>query len=235
MEEHKKCGACGEIKLCDEFRLVKEKRSAVPFVYRCSVCKVCEKQRALQRYHANSEHCREMNKKYKRENKELVNATRKVYLAKKLEIPEERLKRNMKSLISAKLRKTRHTGEYLGAPMTLIVKWLEFNFLEDMSWQNYGKSWHIDHTLPINSFVLQNDQEACECFCWMNLMPLFISYNLRKSDKISPFRVFHQERQLRAFAKQEKIQDIVLPYIQQYATKFASTLMCNMPKLREPP
>lgn len=224
MGDIKTCGSCKAIKESSEFRLIKEKRTSVHSSYRCSICKECERKRALERYHANKEHCREMNKKYKEENRDAINVTRNAYLAKKLKCPNERLKRNMKCLISAKVRKTRHTGEYLGAPITLIVKWLEFNFTEDMSWDNYGKMWHIDHTIPINTFKLHDETEALMCFCWMNLMPLYATQNLKKSDKLVPCRVFHQEQRLRAFAKTDKITDVVFPYIEQYAIKFASLL-----------
>lgn len=165
-----------------------------------------------------------MNKKYKQENKESINTARNAYLAKKHLNHEERLKRNMKSLISAKIRKTRHTGEYLGAPMTLIVKWLEFNFGENMSWENYGKVWHIDHTIPIDLFDLQNENEALVCFCWMNIIPLTAIENLKKSNKLIKMRVFKQEQQLRAFASRENIIDNVLPFIKKYTEKFKSLL-----------
>lgn len=203
---------------------MKETRVKKPMMYLCSVCKECERARALQKYHANSEHYKEMNKKYKQENKESINTTRNAYLAKKHLNHEERLKRNMKCLISAKIRKTRHTGEYLGAPMTLIVKWLEFNFGENMSWENYGKVWHIDHTIPIDLFDLQNENEALVCFCWMNIIPLTAIENLKKSNKLIKIRVFKQEQQLRAFASRENIINNVLPFIKKYTEKFKSLL-----------
>lgn len=60
----------------------------------------------------------------------------------------------MKCLITMKIKKTRSGAEYLGTEVSLFMKWLEWNFDEDMNWANHGTYWHIDHTMPINSFDL---------------------------------------------------------------------------------
>jgi hypothetical protein len=65
-----------------------------------------------------------------------------------------------------------------------LKKWLEFQFDETMSWENYGESWHIDHIIPINSFNFKNDLEKKLCFNWKNLQPLESKENIDKSDNI---------------------------------------------------
>ena len=222
----KKCGCCTFTKEASCFRMMKEKRTKVQSEYLCSICKECERKRALERWHQNKEICSDQNKKYKSENKEKINKTRREYMANKMKIPSERLKRNMKSLISAKLSKTRHTCEYLGAPITLIVKWMEFNMDENMSWENYGKYWQIDHTIPINLFDLSDEDEALLCFSWMNLMPLETIKNAQKSDTLNVYRIFHQERQVVQFGQQNSIvlkQDIQL-FLGKYTKKLGSLL-----------
>lgn len=221
----KRCGSCGNEKALDDFRLMRETRTLTPSSYPCSVCKACEKARALANYHKNKERCQESNKKYKEQNKDKINATRRKYIANKINTsPEERLKRNMKSLISAKLVKTRHTGEYLGAPMQLIARWIESNFEKEMSWENYGKYWQIDHTIPINLFNLSDEQEAMLCFSWMNLMPLEKSRNASKSDNLELDRIAYQEQQLKSFAEAENITSAVHTFLQKYSTKLGYLL-----------
>lgn len=130
----------------------------------------------------------------------------------------------MKSLISTKIKKTRHTGEYLGADMSIIVEWLEYNMNEDMSWDNYGTYWHIDHTIPVNSFNMLKEHEMLICFSWMNLMPLEKISNLKKSDKLNIFRVWHQERKLREFSKKHKLCTEIDTFLQKYSDKLGSLL-----------
>jgi len=235
METTKACGSCKHQKKLSEFRMVKEKRASSPFEYPCSICRECERLRALQRYHLKKEECQSSNKLYKANNKDKINATRRRYVKEKMQSIEYKLTCNMKSLISAKLAKTRHTGEYLGAPMQLIVKWIESNFDDMMSWDNYGSAWQIDHTLPIKCFDLSDETEALTCFCWMNLMPLETSKNARKAHHINMFRVYQQEQRLKLFAQREHIQEQVQEFLIKYVRKIRSLLICNMTKLREPP
>ena len=38
--------------------------------------------------------------------------------------------------------------KYLGIPMDIYYKWMEFNFDDQMTWDNRGTYWVIDHTIP---------------------------------------------------------------------------------------
>lgn len=66
----------------------------------------------------------------------------------------------------------------------IYVKWIESNFDSNMTWDNYGKYWHIDHIKPCSSYNLENEDEYLECFNWRNLRPCEIKENLYKSNKI---------------------------------------------------
>lgn len=222
----KLCKTCNNTQDIIEFRIMTEKRTKIPTQYYSSVCKSCERKLSLERYQKNREKLIEKNKQYKANNKDKVNKTRREYTKSLLSSdPIERVKRNMKSLISLKIKKTRHTGDYLGADMETIVKWFEFNFTSEMSWDNYGSYWQIDHVIPISLFDLTSDSEMSIAFCWMNLMPLEKMTNNKKSNKICSFRVFHQERQLRLFTKQYvHLQHDINSYLVKYAVKCHSCL-----------
>jgi hypothetical protein len=219
----KQCGSCKIIK--SNFRTVKEKRTKNIKEYLCSICRDCEKERALNNYKNNREKYIEMNKIYKNNNKEKINETRRKYNLTIMKNPEEKIKRNMKSLISSKIKKTRHTGEYLGTTMTIIIKWLEYNFEENMNWENYGKYWEIDHTIPISLFDINNENEMLLCFCWMNLMPMLKIKNSKKSNKILLFRIFLQETKLKNFIKQlPQLKDYIYKFINDYSNKLNKLL-----------
>ncbi len=196
----KDCGGCKESKNIQEFRIIKEKRTKTITEYRCSICKQCERIRALDKYHKNKDKYNSYNKQYKSDNKNKINETRRKYTNNKMKITEERLKRNMKSLLCSKLKnKSKTSSFYFGENIENIKKWLEFNFDEFMNWENYGLYWQIDHTIPINSFNLSDENDVQICFCWMNLMPLSKQLNSKKSDKIITSRIFYQEIKLKKY------------------------------------
>jgi hypothetical protein len=74
--------------------------------------------------------------------------------------------------------------DLLGCNLEFFKKWIEFRFNENMSWENLGKYWQIDHILPINSFNFSDDNDKNICFHWTNLQPLESKENNKKSDKI---------------------------------------------------
>ena len=215
----KNCSTCNESKPSEEFRLVKENRTKVESSYLCSICRVCERKRALERYYTNRDRNIENNKIYKKQNREKVNSTRREYTKDLMKDPLEKIKRNLKSMISAKLKnhKKHSSSYYLGTSMETIISWIEYNMDEDMTWDNYGKLWHIDHTIPIKLIALDTDM----CFSWMNLMPLPSHINLKKSHRLVPYRVFYQETRLRKFITEKPgLEEEVLTYISAYSKKF---------------
>lgn len=224
MATEKQCRKCDVVQPISEFRLVKEPRKdrnkSPNVAYPCAWCKACERQRALARYHADRDNKMEKNKEYKQNNKDKINTTRRAYMTEKMKDHIERLKRDMKCLITSKIKKTKHSAEYLGTEVALIVKWLEWNFDADMNWENHGSYWHIDHTLPINSFNLDVESDQMTCFNWKNMMPLSKQRNLKKADKILPLRIFHQEQRLRMFFKEQDIKEDLEIYIDAYSQVF---------------
>lgn len=223
----KTCGSCNITKNVEEYRLVKETRkNRGQFEYRCSKCKQCERSAALERYNLKREECIQKNKEYKANNPDKINKRRRQYTREKMKDPVERVKRNMKSLLCAKIKKSRHTGEYLGTSIPQIVSWLEWNMDETMSWENYGSYWEIDHTLAIKQFDVDKDDEALMCFSWMNLLPLPKLINTKKSGNLNLFRIWHLERQLKLYArKNPDLSSEITDYIDKYSRKIHSIYM----------
>jgi len=76
--------------------------------------------------------------------------------------------------------------DYIGCDLEFLKKWLEFRFDENMTWENWGPYWHIDHILPISAFKLSESttDDKHVCFHWTNLQPLKSFDNQSKHDNI---------------------------------------------------
>ena len=72
-------------------------------------------------------------------------------------------------------------------PYTLedLTHHLERQFKRGMSWENYGKVWHIDHIVPLTAFAFadSDDPEFQACWALSNLRPLARAANARKGGK----------------------------------------------------
>ena len=79
--------------------------------------------------------------------------------------------------------KNNSTMELIGCSKEELIKHLESQFKEGMSWENWSlNGWHIDHIRPCSSFDLSDPAQVKECFHYSNLQPLWAIENLKKSD-----------------------------------------------------
>jgi hypothetical protein len=73
----------------------------------------------------------------------------------------------------------------LGCTIDELKIYLEKQFKEGMSWENWGlRTWHIDHKIPLSKFNLSNRNEFLKACHYTNLQPLWWKENLTKNDKI---------------------------------------------------
>lgn len=80
------------------------------------------------------------------------------------------MRRHLKRCIT-----TKTTTEEIGCSWTELVKHLENQFTDGMTWENWGmKGWHIDHIKPISKGGTNH---------YTNLQPLWWYDNLSKGDK----------------------------------------------------
>jgi hypothetical protein len=164
----------------------------------------------------NVKKIKEKNKKYYIENKERIDqrnkeydlnhSEEKVFRSKKrfiekraeiLEYRKERIKHfpklKVSAYISSRIRNTikkgkdgYHWEDLVGYTREDIMEHLEKQFDENMSWNNYGSYWHIDHIIPVSYFnyTSYEDKEFKECWALSNLQPLEAKENLIKSNKL---------------------------------------------------
>ena len=62
--------------------------------------------------------------------------------------------------------------------------YIQGQFSQGMTWENYGQVWHLDHVIPCASFDLSDPEQQKICFHWSNYQPLFVLDNLRKGARL---------------------------------------------------
>ena len=102
---------------------------------------------------------------------------------------------------SQKVRKTNKTFDLLGCSLSFFKSWIIHHLCGDMSLDNYGSVWQIDHCLPITSFNLLDENDMKKCFKWINLRPMCSKENNSKNDKIDHYLYLHQKVKPKKFMK----------------------------------
>ena len=138
-----------------------------------------------ERYRKNREKILEQNAaSTKRHHDRLVNWRRDYEKTRRQNDPSHRLVRYMRTRLWHALKgkdKSRKTLELLGISIEDFKIHLEANFYGNMSWDNYGSHWHIDHIRPISSFDLTDGIQLAEACHYTNLQPLLARDNLKKN------------------------------------------------------
>lgn len=173
------------------------------------------KKQAKEHYLKNKDKVIEQLRIYRLKNKDKVKEYNKeynerYYLKNKEKIGEYRLKNRERDLEYIKLkRKTdlkfrlnmnistairtslhgnkngRHWEDLVGFNLTQLKRHLEKQFIESMTWDNYGE-WHIDHKIPKSAFNFTKPEHTGFKKCWAleNLQPMWAKDNFSKHDKL---------------------------------------------------
>lgn len=188
----KVCKKCLAAKSLEEFCAVKTKTSRNP----STMCRGCINAEA-RRYNSTesgARNRREARRKWAQNNPEKVRAKQERYRetarAKQAERrrrdPSYRIAGNMRSRVRAVLlgkNKSAPTMEMLGCSLDYLRRWLSHQFRGDMSWENYGSVWELDHVRPCCSFDFSDDAAQRACFIWSNLRPMLVGENRSKNGR----------------------------------------------------
>lgn len=146
---------------------------------------------------AHKQDIKEYNKKYNKENRQAIQArqtrNQRVYRT----IPQYKIALRLRGRIymlmkKLKAKKCTNTLSILGCSLEFLCKWFEFKFMDDMTLNNYGNVWHIDHVIPCSAFNLVDEAEQKRCFHWTNLQPMVGIDNIVKNDKIDRYQIMDQ-------------------------------------------
>lgn len=58
-----------------------------------------------------------------------------------------------------------------------LIDWIGSQFDTNMTWDNYGSYWQINHIKPVSSFDLTDPVQLRDCFHYTNLEPIEKSLN----------------------------------------------------------
>ena len=61
---------------------------------------------------------------------------------------------------------------------------MESQLYGEMTLENHGKIWCLDHRLAVASFNLLDENDMKKCFNWVNLRPMYVKDKIIKGDKI---------------------------------------------------
>ena len=100
--------------------------------------------------------------------------------------PSFRISESLKIRIIEVLRehKMDSTSKHIGCTKEELMNWLESQFDENMSWDNYASYWQVDHMIRIKFFDITDREQQLICFNWTNLRPLEKRKNISKFSKI---------------------------------------------------
>lgn len=127
--------------------------------------------------------------------------------------PQFKLSGNIRNRIRMALKrqeaaKFNNTFELIDCSPNFLKIWIENQFNSDMSWNNYGLYWNIDHVIPCSFFDLKKREEQLKCFNWKNCRPMKSLENNLKNDKIQPFQILLQEIKVHYYERHIQIAGI---------------------------
>lgn len=102
--------------------------------------------------------------------------------------PKYRLDWNMGKNIWFALRENKagqHWESLVGYTLKELIIHLESQFDKNMSWNNYGSYWHVDHYIPKSWFMYENPKDIGFKICWGldNLQPKEKISNIMKGNR----------------------------------------------------
>ena len=72
----------------------------------------------------------------------------------------------------------------IGCSLEFLEKWTLHQLHGEMTLENYGKIWCLDHCYPLSEINLSNRNDMYKFTNWVNLRSMYIRENIVKGDKI---------------------------------------------------
>ena len=92
--------------------------------------------------------------------------------------------RTNKAFKTLNVRRTNRTCDLLGCSPDFFKKWILHQLYGDMTMENYGKIWCLDHCYPLAKCNLIDKKDLYRYNNWINLRRMYIKDNIIKGDKI---------------------------------------------------
>jgi hypothetical protein len=156
------------------------------------LCSRYETEKSLDQFYQSSTsldgregRCKECRKAY---GKTYFQANKSRYAAKRKERYQQDLPFRIAQVLRSRIARSIKSGSAvkdLGCSIQELKAYLEAHFQPGMSWDNYGlRGWHIDHTIPLDSFDLSDPKQLKQACHYTNLQPLWASANISKGNRL---------------------------------------------------
>ena len=86
----------------------------------------------------------------------------------------------------------------IGCSNSHLKKWVIYQLYGDMTLENYGIIWCLDHCIPLKK---TNENDLYKYTNWINLRPMYIKDNISKGSKIDNRLYLMQEIKAKYFLK----------------------------------
>lgn len=230
------CSECGILKSLNEYQIDRKVITKIGYVSKCKecikeynrrrakifpdfsikqkVCSICKVEKTIDNYIRSYRHRDGWNSKCK----ECVYSKKKKGLTDYSNYWKDKRKNNKNYSVRCNIRrwmnmcfkKERPTCKYIGCSIEFFQMWIEYNFNENMNWDNYGKVWHLDHLIPVSSYDLSVKENQFKCFSWKNYQPLLALENIKKSNTIIEEQIELQQERINEFLELYEIFEVCL-------------------------
>ncbi len=228
----KKCATCMVDKCETEFYVLKRGTNRFPFTS-CKPC-TCAKQRARIQTPEGSAKRKATTAKYAAGHTELIREKNRRYQPTANARAVERRKTDLNFKMAGALRsrivvalrgkyKSAKTVELIGCSVDEFIAWIAHQFSGEMSWDNYGSRWEIDHVRPCCSFNLADPAQQLECFNWKNQRPALCSDNRSKNGFIDHELIASHQQTINEWIKTLQTSTVTTLTIGQSAAKLPAT------------
>jgi hypothetical protein len=201
MEQTKKCSKCETVQPVTNFKKRKSKSGAPAWRGECRDCANAYNATYLREYRKkNKEKIRkydsnrpqsyfyEAHKRFKENNPDyytnyMRNRTQADPQFRTERVFSRAMQKSLKGLGSSKNGKKWELC--VGYTAQELMSHLESKFTKEMTWDNYGSYWHIDHIIPKSWFKYESVEDEAFKKCWSldNLQPLRAIENISKGNR----------------------------------------------------
>jgi hypothetical protein len=179
----KTCTKCHETKPIDKFTRDPYYKNGYK-----TWCKKCSSKVASQWQKNNKDNMAIYHREWAKNNVEKRRASKQEWDRKHRLDPTHRLSNNIRTSMYHALsgKKGYHKWEVLvGYSLQDLINHIQSKLTPDMTWENYGEIWQIDHITPKSWFKYQTSEEPEFKKCWAldNLQPKLKIDNIKKGNR----------------------------------------------------
>ena len=108
-----------------------------------------------------------------------------------IETPESLLKKREKRKWQIALRRyvleknqSSVYARYFGLDIEYFREWIQLQFKDGLSWDNFAQNWQFDHIVPVAYFDFTNEEDLLLCWNFINIRVERIEHNKIRGNRI---------------------------------------------------